>query len=115
MRILYLNDDWPPEAVGGAGIVAFNLARGVAERGNEVRVVTTIRDKGGGGVFEEEGIKVYKIYANYHERWRAWLSLCNPQTVGRVKEIIREFKPDAYILIRWRVKFQNNFLCKKGH
>jgi len=95
MKILYLNDDWPPQALGGAAKVAFDLARKVAEKGHEVGVITTVRNRKEEGVFQEEGIKVYRIYSNYKERWRAWLSLYNFQTVAKIKEIIQEFKPEV--------------------
>ena len=95
MRILYLNDDWPPAAMGGAAIVAFNLAREVARRGHEVGVITTVRNRNEERILEEEKMKVYRICTAYNWRWRAWRSLYNPQTVGKVRKIIREFKPEV--------------------
>ena len=111
MKILYLNDDWPPEAVGGAVRVASDLAWKVAERGHEVEIITTVRNRREEGVFKEKGVIVHRIYANYHERWRAWLSLYNPQTVGKVKKIISEFKPE--VVHAHNIHFYLSYVCLK--
>ena len=94
MRILFLQDDFPPQSFGGAGNVAFDLAREIKKRGHSVFVLTAVRDKKDEGSVEYEGLKVFKVYSNYHERWRAYLSLYNPQTVKKIKNLIDEIKPD---------------------
>jgi glycosyltransferase involved in cell wall biosynthesis len=53
-----------------------------------------VQDKFLEGTSNSENLKVYRIYSNYHPRWQAWLSLYNPQTVLKVKRIIKEIKPD---------------------
>jgi len=111
MRILYLNDDWPPEAMGGAARVASDLAWKVVERGHKVEIITTVRNRREEGVFREKGVIVHRIYANYHERWRAWLSLYNPQTVEKVKKIISEFKPE--VVHAHNVHFYLSYACLK--
>ena len=109
MKILILNDSWPPESMGGADKVAFNLARAIKRRGNEVRVITTTQDKRKEGILEEEGMKVYRIYTKYSERWRAWLSLYNPVAVRRVKKVIRDFKPD--VVHAHNIHFYLSYTC----
>jgi len=94
MKILILTDDFPPQAFGGAGFSSFCLAQGLKKAGHEIFVITTCQDKSGRGSEDYQGLKVFRIFANYHERWRAYLSLYNPQTVGRVREIIKEIEPD---------------------
>lgn len=97
MRILILSDDFPPQSFGGAGFSAFGLARGLKKAGHEVFVITTVREKSdasdeGPEIYKE--LKVFKIFADYHERWRAYKSLYNTQTVGKVRELIKEINPD---------------------
>ena len=47
--------------------------------------------------FEEtrDGIATYHLHAGYLERFRAWLSLWNPQTVGAYKKLLRRIQPDV--------------------
>lgn len=94
MKILMLQDDFPPQSRGGAGFSVFDLAQGLKKAGYSVSVVTTCQKKENEAEFDYEGLKVFRIYANYHERWRAYLGLYNPQTIGRVKRIIQTLKPD---------------------
>ena len=93
MRILLLNDRIPPEGRGGAESVLWRLARGLAAAGQETHVIATTPEAS----FEEirDGIPTYHIHAGYPERFRAWLSLWNPQTVGAFQELLRRIKPDV--------------------
>lgn len=95
MKILLLSDDFPPESFGGAGIVAFSNAKKLVSLGHDVFVITTIRDKKKEGALDYEGIKVFRLYSDYHERWRAYLSLYNPQVVKKLKTILANEKPDV--------------------
>lgn len=95
MRILILSDDFPPQSFGGAGISAFDLAKGLQKSGQEVFVITTCQEKSCGAETEVQGLKVFRIFANFHERWRPYLSLYNPQAVGKVGDIIRKVNPDV--------------------
>ena len=54
-----------------------------------------MQDKSKQGEKIYEGIKIFYIYSNYHIRWRSWISLYNPQTVGKIKKIICKIKPDV--------------------
>jgi len=90
MRILFLSDDFPPQSFGGAGISTYELAKGVLNAGHEVFVATL----GRGQDYNLEGLKVFKVDCQYHERWRAYLSLYNPKAVRRVEEILKQIKPD---------------------
>ncbi len=95
MKILILSDGFPPDHIGGAEVIAFNLANSFKELGNHVYIITTVCDKSKAGEFNYQGLKVFRIYANYNERWRVYLSLYNPQTVSRVKKIIKQIRPDV--------------------
>lgn len=94
MKILLLQDDFPPFEIGGAGVIAGILARGFVKAGHSVFVITTVQSKQNEGVYEENGIKIYRIYSNYHDRWRAYLSIYNPQVLSKVRKIISEINPD---------------------
>jgi glycosyltransferase involved in cell wall biosynthesis len=94
MRILILSDDFPPQSFGGAGYSTFYLACGLKKAGHQIFVITTVRDKKDEGSIDYEGLKVFRIFSNYHERWRAYLSLYNPRTVKKVRKLIQEIKPD---------------------
>ena len=93
MKILILSDSFPPYNYGGAGRIAQMLALAYLKRGNEVVVITTVRHKGKAGIEREEGVKIYRIYARYPERWRAYLSLYNPQTIPFIREIFEAESP----------------------
>ena len=93
MRILLLNDLIPPEGRGGAESVVWRLARGLAAAGHETHVAAATA----GDSFEEtrDGISTYHLHANYPERFRAWLSLWNPQTAGAFRGLLQRIHPDV--------------------
>lgn len=94
MKILILAGGFPPTSNAGAEKVAFNLAKKFQEKGNQVQVVTSVQEKSQAGEIEYQGLKVFQIYANYHERWQGYLSLYNPQTISQVKRIFKQIQPD---------------------
>lgn len=94
MKILILSDNFPPESPGGAGIIAYNLAKRMQKSGHEVYIITTTQKKPLVAVSNFGNLKIYHIYSSYHPRWQAYLSLYNPQTVSKVKKIIKKIKPD---------------------
>lgn len=95
MKILILSDGFPPEQQGGAERVAALLALEYRRQGHKVSVVTTTRHRENEGVREWRGVKVYRLYVNYHERWRAYLSIYNPWVVGRVRQIMLNEQPEV--------------------
>lgn len=95
MRVVFLTDDFPPTSFGGAGISTYELARGVQKAGYEVSVVTTCRKASEAGEFDYEGLRVIRLQSDYHERWRAWVSLYNPRVVRQVEKILKELQPDV--------------------
>src|SRR3989344_1307317 len=95
MKILFLQDDFPPQSFGGAGISTYELASGMQKAGHEVYVITTVRSKNGAGESDYHGLKVFKIASDYHERWRGWVSLYNPPVVRQVETILKRIRPDV--------------------
>ena len=95
MKILILQDDFPPQTFGGAGFSTFSLAKGLHKAGHQVSVITACQKKADEGETNYQGLMVFRVFTNYHERWRAYFSLYNPQTVKKVKEIIGKINPDV--------------------
>jgi glycosyltransferase involved in cell wall biosynthesis len=95
MKILILSDDFPPKSFGGAGIIAFEQAKEFVKRGHQVSVITTVQEKNLAQRISQDGFDIYQIYSKYPERWRAYVSLYNPQTVSSIKNILKELKPDV--------------------
>lgn len=90
MRLALLSDQIPPEGAGAEAVV-WRLAQGLADKGHDVHVVAATR----GESFEEirDGIPTYHIHSVYPERFRAWLSLWNPGTVGQLRALLRRLRP----------------------
>jgi len=94
MRVLILQDDFPPFNLGGAGAIAYASAKELQKRGHEVEVVTTVRALADAGDRKHDNISVHCIYSSYDLRFQAYVSLWNPSVVREVKKIIAVFKPD---------------------
>lgn len=93
MRVLLLADRIPPENRGGAGEVTWRLALGLQHSGDDVLVAAATD----GEPFEEvrDGIPTFHLHSRYPDRWRAYLSLRNPQTTGALRELYQRLKPDV--------------------
>lgn len=111
MRILFLQDDFPPASFGGAGISTYELALGVKKAGHEVFIITTCRNESEAGESEYHGLKMYKIASDYHERWRAWVSLHNPPVVRQVEELLKKIRPD--VVHANNIHFHLSYHCLK--
>lgn len=95
MNILLLMDGIVPESRGGAEVVVWSLAQALVRAGNKVSIITTTRKRENEGYREAEGVAIHTICSNYPARFRAYVSLYNPQTVGKVKELIGRIKPEV--------------------
>ncbi|MFC1756650.1 glycosyltransferase family 4 protein [Patescibacteria group bacterium] len=111
MRIIILQDHFPPNNYGGAGTVAYSISRELLNRGHHVFVITTVDQKEKEGEENYNGLKIFKIYSSYHERWRSYLSLFNPGTVFHVKKIMKKLNPD--IVHAHNIHFQLSYYCLK--
>lgn len=94
MKIVVLTDTFPPRNQGGAGKIAFEYAKSFTRLGHTVTVVTTVHDRRDEGVSSYEGLEIRSLYSSYHERWIAYRSLYNPTTLGKVRRILKETRPD---------------------
>lgn len=95
MKIVILSDDFPPKSLGGAGLVAFMQAKELANRGHDISVITTFQEKGSDKKIDLEGMTVYRIHTNYNMFFRAYVSLFNLGTIFKIKNILKEIKPDV--------------------
>jgi len=111
MKILILQDDFPPLAFGGAGYSTFYLACGLRKAGHQVFVITACQKKEDEGNIDYQGLKVFRIFSKYHERWRAYLSLYNPQVVKKFRAIIQEINPD--VVHANNIHFHLSYHCLK--
>lgn len=94
MKIAVLQDDYPPYHAGGAGVIAKNLANVYARAGHRVLVITTVQDIALAGEETVEGVRIKRLYTSYPGRWRAYLSLYNPQVIGKIRKELEIFSPD---------------------
>lgn len=95
MKITILSDNFPPNGLGGAEVVACNLAHGLANNDHEVSVITTTKHKNEVGTFIEGKLVINRVYSNYNVRWRAYLSLYNIKVVRNLDEILKNINPDV--------------------
>ena len=95
MRIAYLADFYPPLNRGGAGIVVQRLAEHFASAGHEILVVTTSQDLSEIGELETAGVRVFRIFSRYPERFRNILGIFNPRVLLEVGRQLKRFKPDV--------------------
>lgn len=95
MKIAVLQDDFPPHHEGGSGVVAHQLAREYVRRGHDVFVIGAVQSRKDAGISEFDGMRVARLYSDYHARWRAYRSLYNPGVVGRIDALLKDFQPDV--------------------
>jgi len=82
MKIVFLQDDFPPQSFGGAGFSTYELARGMRELGHEVYVITACRTSAEAGESTYDDLTVFTIVSNYAPRWRAWRRWCHRRWQG---------------------------------
>ena len=95
MKILILVDEFPPFVYTSGAKAIYSFAVELRKRGHEIFVITSIQDKTKEGKEVWNGLNIFRIYSNYHPRWRGWFGLYNPQTIFKIKKLIREIKPDV--------------------
>src|SRR3989338_10964388 len=111
MKVLILQDDFPPQNSAGAEKSTFELARGLARAGHQLFVITACQNKDEEGAADYEGLRVFKVFADYHPRWRAYLSLYNPQTVSKAGGLMKEINPD--IIHAHNIHYHLSYHCLK--
>jgi glycosyltransferase involved in cell wall biosynthesis len=93
MRTVLLSDRLPPDVLGGAENVAWNLAASLAAAGHEVVAIT------GGAkaphVETRQGVVVHHIPTHLPPALHRWQALINPAAVRQVRQIVAAVRPDV--------------------
>lgn len=97
MRILFINDHYPPEG-GGTAQVVKNLAGGFTKSGHEVLILTTHDGTTPQEIFIPDVGKVRFFPIRYLLRYRSYLSLWNQKTTFFLQNALKEFKPDVVLV-----------------
>ena len=95
LDICILSDRFPPHGRGGAAVIAKQLAEAYRDRGHNVSVITTVRERADDSFERRNGIAVRKVYTQFDSRYRAYYSIYNPQTVSQVGSSLERFDPDV--------------------
>lgn len=93
MRIVFLADRIPPFEIGGGGKIPYLLAKGFLERGHEIHLISSTTEAS----YHEsrDGLSIHYLHSRYPERWRAWLSLDNPQVLRPLRHLLENIKPEV--------------------
>lgn len=94
MKVLFLQDDFPPLSFGGAGFSTFELAIEMIKAGHKIYVVTTCAKDDEVGEYEQNGLMVYRIKSDYHPRFRAYVSLRNKKVLAELESVLERVRPD---------------------
>src|SRR4030042_3215353 len=92
MKILIGIDEFSPTAEGGSNFVVQGLVKELSKE-HRIAILTSHRY---GKDFKKTIGKIdhYSLQVNYLPRFRAWLSLYNPQVSSRIEKVLADFKPD---------------------
>jgi len=94
MKILVLNDKFPPETKGGADVMSWRFAQKLIQASHQVSVLTTTDERNREGMVEEDSLKIYRLFFKFYPRWMAYLGLYNPKAVKKLKEVVKAEEPD---------------------
>lgn len=92
MRILLLNDDYPPAGQSSVGGIAANLARGYRARGHAVSVITPHRTEECRTIRREDDL--WSIPVAYRSSLRHYRCLFMPRVSRMLLSIMAEIRPD---------------------
>jgi glycosyltransferase involved in cell wall biosynthesis len=91
VRLLLLSDRVPPDHRGGAEVVAWQLAVGLARAGHDVHVAcgttAAARDE------LRDGVHVHYLHSRYPERLQAWAAVWNPPAVSALARLLTRLAP----------------------
>jgi glycosyltransferase involved in cell wall biosynthesis len=88
-----LSDRVPPDHRGGAEVVAWRLALGLARAGHDVHLVAAT--EGRSREAHRDGLAVHLLHARYPARVQPWLEAWNPQTAGPLRRLYARLAPDV--------------------
>ncbi len=94
MRILFILDEFLPENSGGAANVAFGLAKGLVNAGQELLVLTATNNPESVGEIEIEGVKIKRILSRPFGKFRNFKNLKNREILEKSEKVFKEYRPD---------------------
>lgn len=114
MRILLINDHYPPEG-GGTAQVVKNLAGGFAQSGHDVLTLATCDGAASSETVIPRVGKVRFLPIRYPLRLRSYVSLWNPKATTYLKREVEKFAPDVIFVhnIHSYFSYQSLALLKK--
>lgn len=92
MKIVILSDSF--DYSNSSDHVARSMAEALQKKGHEISVITSTQNRAAAGKVESNGITVWSVYSDYNLFWRSYVSLYNYQTIGNIRKILNELKPD---------------------
>ncbi|WP_227354117.1 glycosyltransferase family 4 protein [Haladaptatus salinisoli] len=95
MHVCLLSDGYPPWERGGAQKIAAQLARGYAERGHRVSVITTVDAPSDVGRTVLDGVEAYRIYSPRWPTLLPYLSVFNPFVAPECGRLLDLLDPDV--------------------
>jgi len=116
VKILYVTDSFPPEGIGGAGQVVFDMAKGMIARGHDVHILSVTIHQENIGTTEYESIPVKRISSSEKSQFfRSYRAAYNPFIKNSFSEALKEINPDivhfhnihehfSFTALRWASK-----------
>ncbi|MFA6382306.1 MAG: glycosyltransferase family 4 protein [Candidatus Buchananbacteria bacterium] len=95
MKVLIVNDEFYPEKVFGPSVIAYNIAKDLQKRGNEVMVFSSILTPDAPKEIIFDGLKIYRIISTYNRRYRNYYNVFNRPVVKEFRRVLDQFRPDV--------------------
>ncbi len=93
MRILFLNDDYPPLGNSSVSSVVERLRAGLEKRGHETGVITTHRRETNAGIVRDGSVTSLPV--SYRTSLRHWKCVRNADVSRMLEREIPAFRPDV--------------------
>jgi glycosyltransferase involved in cell wall biosynthesis len=117
MNILVLQDDYPPNSYGGAGIIAEFIAENLAKDNKIfVSVFTIVNNKKEESTTYKNNIKIIRVYYKDKTKLHHFFSLYNPDLISKLKKELQVVKPEIVIVnnIHKYISYYALNICKKS-
>ncbi|MBU0975406.1 glycosyltransferase family 4 protein [Patescibacteria group bacterium] len=105
MKIVFLNDDYPPNGNSSVSSVVQNLSKGFAEAGHNTHVITTHRTSINPNIIRANDVT--SLPSSYRASLRSYKCLWNKTTTSALKEVLEDLHPDVVNAhnIHWHLSY----------